>query len=274
MMSVEGTLIAGPWVGEFGWELFAWQAYVRALSRHFEETIIICRTNSTALYKDFATRTIVYNPPTGTADSFFMYGLDFMWAFKQVVEKNDINLSAGATLFLPRRVGQPPQTHYSERMPFGKYRIRPEYIKFGNSVKKKYDYVFHIRDRTLRAADNWGIDNWRKLLNLLESDNVACIGTKEEALLIDGADDLRDAPLSQVFDVLAGAKCCFGPSSGPIHLASLCGCPHVVWSLPSDKARYEENWNPLKTKVLFDSKYSWQPEAQHIHDIFKDWKIK
>jgi len=34
-------LIAGPWVGEFGWELFAWQAYVRALSRNFDHTTII-----------------------------------------------------------------------------------------------------------------------------------------------------------------------------------------------------------------------------------------
>ena len=30
-------LIAGPWVGEFGWELFAWQGYIRALSRHLKK---------------------------------------------------------------------------------------------------------------------------------------------------------------------------------------------------------------------------------------------
>ena len=34
-------LIAGPWTGEFGWELFAWHAYIRALSRKFEHTTII-----------------------------------------------------------------------------------------------------------------------------------------------------------------------------------------------------------------------------------------
>jgi len=273
-MSVEGTLIAGPWVGEFGWELFAWQAYVRALSQHFKKTIIICRANSTALYKDFATRTIVYNPPPGAADSFFMHGLDFMSAFKQVVEKNDIILSEDTTLFLPRRIGWPPKTHYSERMPFGKYRIKPEYIKFGNSVKKKYDYVFHIRNRALRPEDNWSFDNWKKLLNLLEGNKVACVGTRDNALSIDGADDLRGAPLSQVFDVLRAASCCFGSSSGPMHLASLCGCPHLVWSKVENYTRYTENWNPLKTPVLFDSKYSWQPEAQYIYDIFKDWKTK
>ena len=30
------TLIAGPWVGEFGWELAAWQGYIRALSKNFD----------------------------------------------------------------------------------------------------------------------------------------------------------------------------------------------------------------------------------------------
>jgi len=274
MMSVEGTLIAGPWVGEFGWELFAWQAYVRALSRHFEETIIICRTNSTALYKDFASRIIVYNPIAGKADSFFMHGLDLMTAFKQAIKKSDVILNKNTTLFLPRRIGWPPQTHYSESIDFGKYKIKPEYIKFGKTQGKKYNYVFHIRNRELRPEDNWSFNNWKKLLKLLGGDKVACVGTRDEALSIDGTTDLRGAPLSQVLNALRRASCCFGPSSGPMHLASLCGCPHLVWSKAENHTRYTENWNPLKTPVLFDSKYSWQPEAQHIHDIFKDWKIK
>ena len=55
MSNSDKLLIAGPWVGEFGWELFAWQAYVRALSRHFPRTLIVCRKTSEALYEDFAT---------------------------------------------------------------------------------------------------------------------------------------------------------------------------------------------------------------------------
>ena len=55
------TLIAGPWVGEFGWELFAWQGYLRALSRKFDKTIIISRTASKALYDDFADEFISFD---------------------------------------------------------------------------------------------------------------------------------------------------------------------------------------------------------------------
>ena len=35
------TLIAGPWVGEFGWELFAWHGYVRTLAKQYDRIIII-----------------------------------------------------------------------------------------------------------------------------------------------------------------------------------------------------------------------------------------
>ena len=69
-------LIAGPWVGEFGWELFAWQAYIRSLADNFDETIVLCRPSSQPLYQDFATKFIDINPSEGLSDSFFMHGLD------------------------------------------------------------------------------------------------------------------------------------------------------------------------------------------------------
>ena len=54
MKKSNNNLIAGPWWGEFGHELFAWQAYVRSLSRFYEKTHVICRESSSYLYEDFA----------------------------------------------------------------------------------------------------------------------------------------------------------------------------------------------------------------------------
>ena len=51
-------LLAGPWVGEFGWELFVWQAYIRSLSEIYDETYVICRKSSEPLYKDFTDKFI------------------------------------------------------------------------------------------------------------------------------------------------------------------------------------------------------------------------
>ena len=47
-------LVAGPWIGEFGWELFGWQGYIRAISKNYVRTICISRPGHGVLYTDFA----------------------------------------------------------------------------------------------------------------------------------------------------------------------------------------------------------------------------
>ena len=265
------TLIAGPWVGEFGWELFAWQGYLRALSRKFDKTIVISRSGSKALYNDFADEFISFEPRGGDPDSFFMYALDLKESFKEVYKNNGLLLDKNTAVMLPRRIGIPPHTHYTQHAIFGNHVIQPEYIQYGSIEKRKYDYVFHIRSRNLRKEDNWSVDNWKALKEMLNSDKIACIGTQKESGHLEGTEDLRGLVLEQTFNVLRNAKCSFGSSSGPMHLASLCGCPHVVWSTVQNKIRYEENWNPLNTRVLFSSEYEWHPDPEYIYEQFTDW---
>ena len=45
-------LIAGPWVGEFGWELFCWQGVVRKASKDYDAICIIARPGKQAMYID------------------------------------------------------------------------------------------------------------------------------------------------------------------------------------------------------------------------------
>ena len=265
-------LIAGPWVGEFGWELFAWQAYVRSLAKNFDKTVIISRNNSKALYEDFADEFLSYTPTGGLTDSFFMHQVDIRLCLREVIKENNISLDKNTTIFLPRRIGLPPHTHYTQPVILGEYLIKPEYICFGEKQDKKYDYIFHIRSRDLRKEDNWSIDKWSELKNLLNSDKIACIGTKKESGWIEGTDDLRDISLNELFSVLRNADYAFGPSSGPMHLATLCGLPHVVWSTHKNRTRYEENWNPLKTPILFLDKFSWHPTAEYVYDSYSNWQ--
>tara|TARA_B100000131_G_scaffold221586_1_gene213145 strand:- start:1263 stop:2090 length:828 start_codon:yes stop_codon:yes gene_type:complete len=271
-MKSERTLIAGPWVGEFGWELFAWQAYMRSLSRYFGKTIIISRPNSKSLYEDFADDFIGFKPPMAKADSYFLQNIDTTALLKQVIKENEIPLDGNTTLFLPRRIGVPPHTHYDEIINFGTYAVKPEYIKFGKKKNIDYDYVFHIRERQLRKEDNWEPDRWLELKTMLGTNKIACVGTKVESGHIKDTEDLRDISLGELFDILHNAKCIFGPSSGPIHLSSLCGCPHVVWGDQSKSLnRHYTNWNPLQTKALFLGDYLYHPTAKHVYDKFKDW---
>ena len=68
-------LLAGPWVGEFGWELFCWHAYVRALSEHYDETICVSTPHSEFMYKDFCDKFVDFTPDGGSyKDSFYKVG--------------------------------------------------------------------------------------------------------------------------------------------------------------------------------------------------------
>lgn len=266
-------LIAGPWVGEFGWELFAWQGYIRALSRNFEQTTIIARPGAKPIYEDFCDEFYEHTPNGGIVDSFFMHGVDFGKDFKKVVKDNKIELDSDTTLLTPRRIGLPPFTHFSQPVIFGKHIIKPEYKIYGSKQSESYDYVFHIRNReSVRPADNWSMQNWQELQELLGDKKIACIGTKAESGWIEGADDKRDIELSELFDLLHNTQCAFGSSSGPMHLASLCNTPHVVWSIPNNKVRYEENWNPHDTEVCFFSDHDWHPSASFVHQKYLNFK--
>ena len=271
-MKLDKVLIAGPWVGEFGWELLAWQGYIRSLSRNFDKTIIICARSSKGIYLDFADEFLFFSEVTGPKDSYFMHGLNMQKSFKDTIDKAKLLLNKSTTLLLPRRIGVPPATHWTEEISFGKYKVKPEYIRFGRDNDTEYDILFHIRSRKeIRPEDNWSIDNWNVLKEKFKDKKIACIGTTSSSGWIEGTDDLRNIPLGDLFDIMRNSHAVFGPSSGPMHLSSLCGCPHVVWSYSGNKTRYEENWNPLSTRVLFLDEYGWHPSPEYVYKEYIKW---
>ena len=55
-----------------------------------------------------------------------------------------------------------------------------------------------------------------------------------------------------------------------MHLASLAGMTHLVWSTEYNRVRYEKDWNPLRTKVIFYSEGGWNPKPLDISKIIKN----
>tara|TARA_Y100000593_G_C4302516_1_gene334121 strand:+ start:235 stop:1974 length:1740 start_codon:yes stop_codon:yes gene_type:complete len=266
------TLIAGPWVGEFGWELFCWQGYIRSMSKFYDETICISSPHSKFLYEDFCNKFIEFIPDGGVyKDSFFKagYNLDNI-TMKKLLE--DVNVhESKVSLFLPRRIGDPPRTHFSEKFQFGPLYIGPQYKKLGN-YKEKYKnaVLFHARNRSLRKDDNWSAEKWGELNTLLKSlgYETYSVGLKTEALYIEGTEDIRECDQQELLDIMNSARCIFGQSSGAMHLASLCGCPQVIWSTNYNFDRYTKNWNPFESKVLFLSEMGWQPSVEYVYQSF------
>ena len=64
------VLLAGPFLGELGWELFCWQGYVRAKSKDFDKTIVISRPLNKHLYEDFA-EVVEFDPESNLTEAWW-----------------------------------------------------------------------------------------------------------------------------------------------------------------------------------------------------------
>src|SRR3954469_497149 len=71
------TLLAGPWIGELGWELFCWQAHVRKVSENYDKTIVLCKKGHEFLYSDFTDNFVTFEVPRHlSADMCTCEGID------------------------------------------------------------------------------------------------------------------------------------------------------------------------------------------------------
>jgi hypothetical protein len=217
------------------------------------DRIIACsRPGHEALYEDFATDFWPFVPPAGEPNCYWLEGAAAD-SFRHLVPKGTrwINPCAGVGHLL--KDGCP-------------YVPDQTYIRFGQEASAiEFDVIIHARDRRApsKSPRNWPTEAWNELLQQFPSRwRVACIGSREEAAAFTGV-DLRGIPLRDLMNRLRASRLVIGPSSGPIHLAALCGTAHVVWSgNVRDRIRYRELWNPLQVKhVLIEG---WKPQARDV----------
>ncbi len=251
-------IIAEPFYGELGHHLMKWQGHLRYLSKN-NEVHVGCMPGFSFLYEDFAAEIDESHPrpkgkvpnmwkPSDFACEFYLNNTRYIGPTKQICENPN----------LPQKFIQ-----YGSK-------------RYGGNFD--YEVVIHAR-KCSRSGDSITGDrnykHWQELVERLGVD--ACIGSPEESEYIDGVeDDLRGMPLKTLADVLANTKLLISPSSGVAHFASLCGCPHLVWSdkrrwnvggiKTTNWNRYKKHWNPFNTEcvVIDDEPDPWQPSVDRI----------
>ena len=251
----KSVLFAGPWVGEFGWELISWQAFVRALAPAYQEIVVSCRAGNEALYKDFATAFVPHGIK-GVSNCNIVRDID------NPEEKQRIQAQ------IPR------DADHLKPLGFQPFH-RQLFIPFGTrKAELETDILFHPRGRAFGALRNWDASKWESLLSspALQHLRIGCIGLKNATLDIEGDyADFRDAPLDRTMDLIASTRLVVGPSSGPMHLASLCKTPHLVWSNRQRWARgltsrekYERAWNPFGTPAVVMDDEGFNPSVKRV----------
>jgi hypothetical protein len=242
------NIFAGPWVGELGWELFAWQGYLRMLSEvnEYDKFIVCGRKGHDFFYEDFATGYTGYRSSSEETS---------MWLCNGRLADFDYRDYANYHIIKPANYSGEAQ----------------RFVKWGLIGEHQYDIVIHARSTNKCDTNyrNWDREHWVEFVKAFTPIRAASIGTTEAALHIEGTDDKRDIPLRDLSDLMANSLVLVGPSSGPMHFGSLCGIPHVSWSTPhplglvSNKKRYEKTWNPFGTPVTF-IEGSWHPDVTDV----------
>lgn len=264
------NLVCGPYVGEFGWELFFWSGYCRALSRHFEKTTVITRPGREFLYRDFAVVDHFEPPSQGI---------------------NDCQTNSEVTIEDMKEITQPYispttfwlqpfenhhgayQPHWSQRLyiPALNGALIPEYISRPRSPEIEQKIILlHARNRTdIRPEDNPPLGLFNELSHRLQSEGyrVMSIGAEEDSHFVDQSIDKRNISLERLAYLMDTAVCVIGTTSGPLHFASLMGCPVITWQWDIDKMwhRFSASWNPLNTKVVYIN--TRKENDVHFHPI-------
>lgn len=261
--------VAGPDCGlEFGWLVARWIPAVRHKAQSYDKTVIVCKNGYQDLYE--------------FADEFILYDKDGK-SDRWLLDRKVVKLPAKAKQYYPKITKHwLADEEHCLRRPL-KYH---KYGKYDDRLERspKYDLLIHARACAKYGQKklNWHPQKYEKLISMLGLHNirVASVGSKKNAHFIPNTIDVRDVPLGILTCIMANARCIVGTSSGPMHLASLCGCPHVVLTGASklkilrghtNRYRYEKLWNPFKTKCTIIDKYGWHPPVEAVYKAVRDF---
>ncbi len=244
----DSVLFAGPWVGEFGWELCWWNPMIRFLAQTFEHVIVAAPESSRYLY-EFATEFI----PLKTEGWRFAEGR-LLTKVPRVCNGSKTLNPAALWEELGLQECDALRTREATLTP-KKWRVLAPSVSspFVADVLCAFRPEKRIEDRVVAGKD-YAIEKCAEVVELLLKAGlqVGCYGGRDN-YWFEGSIDLRGLPLELQCAALSAAKCAVGPSSAPLHLASLSQCPHVTWSgISEDVAiRYEAHWNPFQTPACF-----------------------
>lgn len=270
-MSVTGkTLVVVPYVGEFGWELMNWQGRVRWVIAHGEyERVVICARPS---------RRLLYARPCGEAQFVFcpVGRMDLPGrssddrrvdeagrptppvVLRQIVETHARGACERAAIDVRYAVFLAPD--YVAKL-WTTTRAHQLFVELRVQQPITTDVVLVPRRRDLAPERNRPQSWWEELAGHLGKHGLSV--------------EVYAPRLGEAIHQLSRARLAAGASTGGLHLAGLCRCPHYVWgSGPeatwtylgvTNRQRYETIWNPFGTPCRYDE-CGWQPTMSRVVD--------
>lgn len=247
-------LVAAPYVGEIGWELMAWQARVRwVFARgHYDQVIVLGGAGKAAFYEhmpvEYRTLDLAHVPGAAYEDRRIISESGEVVSSEQLKHclQGPVQQTTAACLADGSEVDVLWPDYSGKLWPcdaahqsFVRYTQPVETMPAGPWV------AFVQRTRAYAGFKNWPEDHWTRLASMLNERGVHTTIYPCEA--------------QAAIAMLSGCDLAIGQSTGGLHLAALCGCPTMVWSVQqylmwrwqiTNRQRYETWWNPLGAPVI------------------------
>ncbi|MCK6482897.1 MAG: hypothetical protein L6R00_02025 [Phycisphaerae bacterium] len=265
-----GTLVVAPYVGEFGWELMNWQAFVRAqrLRRPAARWIVFGDEGKRRLYEapgvEFVHVSLDGLPGESCNDGRIdecsgALAPESLWACvwalmrPHLIERDLCAADASAPLDGIHVI----RPDYDGRL----WPAAPPHQAFESLARRpadasgaRLDVVLVPRQRALAGLRGQAASWWETL-----ADQLVRRGLRVA---------VAPARFDEAVTLFSTCRLAAGGSTGGLHLASLCACPHYVWGGGdeerwtgweiSNRQRYETFWNPLGTPARYEP-LGWRP---------------
>jgi hypothetical protein len=253
------NLFAGPFTGEFGFELMQWQGFVRARRASYQEVHVLTYPGRDYLYEGCQ----VHHHDIDLKNAGYWYGRFGPAEMRQLAG------AKAAEIGLKNYDAFDPSllcTRY-HKIIFWKQQFR--LMQESPLSEKPFDALFHFR-----AVEKAGPDNAKNYPREMADEliqrciakglSVACYGHPSYAYCPPGCEDLRNADLRQTVAAISSARLAAGGASGGMHLANACGKPTIIWANGRGHVAFTLRWNPFRVPLYIMTTATWRPAPEDI----------
>lgn len=257
--SPKRNLFAGPYIGEFGYELMQWQGFVRARRHAYEQVHVLTYPGRDYLYE--GCRVHHHNIDLKSAGYWYgRFGPDEMRRMAEA-KAAEIGLK-DYDIFNPSLLC----TRY-HKIIFWRQEFR--LMEEPPLSEKIHDVLFHFRSVQKEGPDhvkNYSPELADELVQrcLDKGLSVACYGHPAYAYCPRGCADFRNEDLQKTVAAISSARVAVGEASGGMHLANACGKPTIIWGDGQWRIDPALRWNPFRVPIYVVTIATWRPAPEEV----------
>jgi hypothetical protein len=258
-------LLAGPFAGEFGYELMQWQGFVRARKPHYQSVHVLTYPGRDYLYEGC----YVHYHDIDLKKAGYWYGLLSPQQARQMAEAKAAEIGLEDYDIFDTSL---LCTRYHKIL-FWRQEFR--LLEEPPLAGWRRDVAFHFRAMKKSGPDqakNYDPARADALAKLCREQGLSaiCVGHPEYAYCAAGCEDGRRVDLRESVAAICSAQLLVGENSGTTHLANLCGRPTVLWANDQWRIDYSLRWNPFRVPIYTAANNTCQPEPTQIFAALKD----